>query len=185
MIRWVSMSRLSHSMKRRGLSRATQGATARTSRESTRAWAGVSEARQMLKRLGDRSADVYAALGDKDAAFRLLFKSVDERITWPIFIKADPLFESSSFRSTLDRTAPPHEPSDRQRCKRVPLAILCTLLEERRSWDRRACARASAAALCDRTERRRLQALGSAASHASRHTLLSARGSCAQPSSFR
>jgi tetratricopeptide (TPR) repeat protein len=54
----------------------------------------VSEARQMLKRLGDRSADVYAALGDKDAAFRLLFKSVDERINWPIFIKADPLFDS-------------------------------------------------------------------------------------------
>ena len=53
-----------------------------------------SEARQMLKRLGDRSADVYTALGDKDAAFRLLFKSVDERNNWPIFIKADPLFES-------------------------------------------------------------------------------------------
>jgi hypothetical protein len=48
----------------------------------------------MLKRLGDRSAGVYAALGDKDAAFRLLFKSVDERIDWPIFIKADPLFDS-------------------------------------------------------------------------------------------
>jgi hypothetical protein len=47
-----------------------------------------------LKRLGDRSADVYVALGDKDAAFRLLFKSVDERITWPIFIKADPRFDS-------------------------------------------------------------------------------------------
>jgi TolB-like protein/Tfp pilus assembly protein PilF len=54
----------------------------------------VREARQMLKRLGDRSADVYVALGDKDAAFRLLFKSVDERITWPIFIKADPRFDS-------------------------------------------------------------------------------------------
>jgi TolB-like protein/Tfp pilus assembly protein PilF len=53
-----------------------------------------SEARQMLKRLGDSSADVYTALGDKDAAFRLLFKSVDERISWPIFIKADPVFES-------------------------------------------------------------------------------------------
>jgi tetratricopeptide (TPR) repeat protein len=54
----------------------------------------VREARQMHKRLGDRSADVYVALGDKDAAFRLLFKSVDERISWPIFIKADPLFDS-------------------------------------------------------------------------------------------
>jgi hypothetical protein len=53
-----------------------------------------SEARQMLKRLGNRSADVYAALGDKDAAFRLVFKSVDERILWSIFIKTDPQFDS-------------------------------------------------------------------------------------------
>ena len=48
----------------------------------------------MLKRLGDRSPDVYAALGEKDTAFRLMFKSVEERINWPIFIKADPLFDS-------------------------------------------------------------------------------------------
>jgi tetratricopeptide (TPR) repeat protein len=54
----------------------------------------VSEARQMLKRLGDRSADVYAALGEKDAAFRLLFKGVDERTIFPLYIKADPLFDS-------------------------------------------------------------------------------------------
>jgi tetratricopeptide (TPR) repeat protein len=54
----------------------------------------VNESKQMHKRLGEGSADVYAALGDKDAAFRLLFKSVDERINWPIFIKADPRFDS-------------------------------------------------------------------------------------------
>ena len=54
----------------------------------------VNESKQMHKRLGEESADVYAALGDKDAAFRLLFKSVDERINWPIFIKADPRFDS-------------------------------------------------------------------------------------------
>jgi len=54
----------------------------------------VSEARQMLKRLGDRSPAVYAALGEKDTAFRLMFKSVEERIDWPIYIKADPLFDS-------------------------------------------------------------------------------------------
>jgi TolB-like protein/Tfp pilus assembly protein PilF len=54
----------------------------------------VNESRQMLTRLGDESADVYAALGDKDAAFRLLFKSVDERIDWPMFIKADPRFDN-------------------------------------------------------------------------------------------
>jgi TolB-like protein/thioredoxin-like negative regulator of GroEL len=54
----------------------------------------VNESKQILRRLGEDSADVYAALGDKDAAFRLLFKSVDERINWPIFIKADPRFDS-------------------------------------------------------------------------------------------
>jgi tetratricopeptide (TPR) repeat protein len=54
----------------------------------------VTESRQMLTRLGNDSADVYAALGDKDAAFRLLFKNVDERIEWPMFIKADPRFDS-------------------------------------------------------------------------------------------
>jgi hypothetical protein len=48
----------------------------------------------MLPDLGDRSAPVYAALGDKDAAFRLLFKSIEERRDWPIFIKADPPFDS-------------------------------------------------------------------------------------------
>lgn len=45
-------------------------------------------------RLQHRSADVYAALGDRDAAFAMLFKSLDERDNWPIFIKADPLFDS-------------------------------------------------------------------------------------------
>ena len=56
----------------------------------------VSEARQIVNSLGDSysSAEVYAALGDKDAAFRLLFKSVAERSDWFIFIKADPPFES-------------------------------------------------------------------------------------------
>jgi TolB-like protein/Tfp pilus assembly protein PilF len=53
----------------------------------------VNESKQMHRRLGEDSADVYAALGDKDAAFRLLFKIVDERINWPIFIKADPRFD--------------------------------------------------------------------------------------------
>lgn len=54
----------------------------------------VNKSKQMHKRLGEDSADVYAALGDKDAAFRLLFRSVDERVNWPIFIKADPRFDS-------------------------------------------------------------------------------------------
>lgn len=76
---------------------AVQGNSGSDSADIARVYARMgrpSEARQMLKRLGSRSADVYTALGDKDAAFRLLFKSVDERISWPIFIKADPLFES-------------------------------------------------------------------------------------------
>ena len=56
----------------------------------------VSEAQQIVKSLGDgySSAEVYAALGDKDTAFRLLFKSVAERSDWFIFIKADPPFDS-------------------------------------------------------------------------------------------
>jgi adenylate cyclase len=48
----------------------------------------------MLKSLGDGSAEVYAALGDKDTAFRLLFKTVEERSDWDIFIKADPVFDN-------------------------------------------------------------------------------------------
>jgi TolB-like protein/Tfp pilus assembly protein PilF len=54
----------------------------------------VNESRQMLKSLGDGSAEVYAALGDKDTAFRLLFKTVEERSDWDIFIKADPVFDN-------------------------------------------------------------------------------------------
>ena len=76
---------------------AVQGTPGRDSADIARVYARMGrqgEARQMLNRLGNRSADVYLALGDKDAAFRLLFKNVDERISWPLFIKADPLFES-------------------------------------------------------------------------------------------
>jgi hypothetical protein len=56
----------------------------------------VDEARQMIGGLGDRSdsAAVYAALGDRDAAFGLLFKAIDKRDAWPIYVKSDPPFES-------------------------------------------------------------------------------------------
>jgi TolB-like protein/Tfp pilus assembly protein PilF len=54
----------------------------------------VSDSRQMLESLADDSAEVYVALGNKDTAFRLLFKMVEERSEWPIFIKADPPFDS-------------------------------------------------------------------------------------------
>jgi tetratricopeptide (TPR) repeat protein len=56
----------------------------------------VRESRQMLKSLGDgyEAAEVYAALGDKDMAFRLLIKTVEERSDWHIFIKRDPSFDT-------------------------------------------------------------------------------------------
>jgi hypothetical protein len=36
---------------------------------------------------------VFAALGDQDAAFVSLFRALDERDSWPLFIKTDPIFE--------------------------------------------------------------------------------------------
>jgi TolB-like protein/Tfp pilus assembly protein PilF len=49
------------------------------------------EARQMLERLGNRAPVVFAALGDKDTAFALLFANLDERAN--VFIKGDPRFD--------------------------------------------------------------------------------------------
>ena len=61
----------------------------------------VNEARQVLKTLedtstqvGNSSANVYVALGDPDTAFRLLFRAVEERSEWQIYIKTDPPFDS-------------------------------------------------------------------------------------------
>ncbi len=53
-----------------------------------------SEARRILKDLRDNGPpDAYAALGDNDEAFRLLFKMVEEHRGWvPVFIKSDPNF---------------------------------------------------------------------------------------------
>ena len=60
------------------------------------------EARQILDALRDRSAgrrsltgsaSVYAALGDKDEAFRLLFRNVEERDDLAIFVTEDPPFD--------------------------------------------------------------------------------------------
>jgi tetratricopeptide (TPR) repeat protein len=60
------------------------------------------EARQILDALRDRSAgrrsltgsaSVYAALGDKDEAFRLLFRNVEERDDLAIFVNEDPPFD--------------------------------------------------------------------------------------------
>jgi TolB-like protein/thioredoxin-like negative regulator of GroEL len=38
-------------------------------------------------------AEVFAALGDHDAAFTSLFRALDERDSWLLFIKSDPIFE--------------------------------------------------------------------------------------------
>ena len=57
-----------------------------------------SEAKQLLEELKDPRADmlagVYAALGDNDEAFRVLFKMVEERDTRNVFIATDPQFAS-------------------------------------------------------------------------------------------
>ena len=57
----------------------------------------------------DRLAGVYAALGDKDEAFRLLFKKTEVRDGLGVYVKVDPPLDVSPFRSTVAGTAPPHE----------------------------------------------------------------------------
>ena len=56
----------------------------------------VTEARQILSRVGTAGPDVYAALGDKNQAFALLFRSADKRQSddWPLYVMADPHFDS-------------------------------------------------------------------------------------------
>lgn len=54
------------------------------------------EARQLLARVPAQSparAEVLAALGDHDAAFASLFRALDQRDSWPLFIKTDPIFD--------------------------------------------------------------------------------------------
>jgi hypothetical protein len=58
-----------------------------------------SEARRMLEGLKDLGradirAGAYAALGDKDEAFRLLFNVVEKREGGNVFIGTDPQFAS-------------------------------------------------------------------------------------------
>jgi tetratricopeptide (TPR) repeat protein len=56
------------------------------------------EAKGILKALKrhklDLSATAYAALGDNDEAFRLLFQRVENRHEWLYAIKTDPFFAS-------------------------------------------------------------------------------------------
>jgi tetratricopeptide (TPR) repeat protein len=57
----------------------------------------TNEARQLLApvpRQNPQLAEAFAALGDHDAAFASLFRALDERDSWLLFIKSDPIFES-------------------------------------------------------------------------------------------
>jgi tetratricopeptide (TPR) repeat protein len=56
----------------------------------------VTEARQMLRRIENWPPNVYLALGDTEAAFAALFRSVDKSNSdsWPLYIMADPQYDS-------------------------------------------------------------------------------------------
>jgi tetratricopeptide (TPR) repeat protein len=55
----------------------------------------VDAARRILANLPPGgAAAVHAALGDRDAAFEALFRELEKREQWPLFIKADPDFDS-------------------------------------------------------------------------------------------
>jgi tetratricopeptide (TPR) repeat protein len=54
------------------------------------------EARRLMADAPPQSpqrAAAFAALGDHDAAFTSLFRALDERDSWLLFIKSDPIFE--------------------------------------------------------------------------------------------
>ena len=58
--------------------------------------ARTKEARQLLAHVPLQNpvrAEVFAALGDHDAAFMALFRALDRRDSWPLFIKSDPIFD--------------------------------------------------------------------------------------------
>jgi TolB-like protein/Tfp pilus assembly protein PilF len=56
----------------------------------------TAEARKLLADVpsqGPQRAQVFAALGDHDGAFASLFRALDERESWLLFIKGDPIFQ--------------------------------------------------------------------------------------------
>ena len=55
--------------------------------------------------------EVYAALGDKDEAFRWLEAAVKERSTFIPWMRENPTFCALALRPPLPGTRPPHEPS--------------------------------------------------------------------------
>lgn len=57
----------------------------------------TTEARELLARVRPEAplrAEVLAALADRDGAFASLFRALENREAWPLFIKSDPAFES-------------------------------------------------------------------------------------------
>ncbi len=57
----------------------------------------MKEARQLLAQVPDGSpqrAEILAALGDHDAAFTSVFRALDRRDSWLLFIKSDPVFDA-------------------------------------------------------------------------------------------
>jgi len=56
----------------------------------------TNEARKLLADVppqSPRRAEVFAALGENDAAFASLFRALDQRDSWLLFIKSDPIFD--------------------------------------------------------------------------------------------
>jgi tetratricopeptide (TPR) repeat protein len=55
----------------------------------------TSEARKLLVDApqSPQRAEVFAALGENDAAFASLFRALDQRDSWLLFIKSDPIFD--------------------------------------------------------------------------------------------
>ena len=76
---------------------AISGLRATAARARILARAGrAAEARELLAAVPPQSpqrAEVFAALGDHEAAFTSLFRTLDERDSWLLFIKSDPNLE--------------------------------------------------------------------------------------------
>jgi hypothetical protein len=56
----------------------------------------ANEARQLLAQLPDQSparAEILTALGNHDAVFESLFRALEQRNSWPLFIKSHPVFD--------------------------------------------------------------------------------------------
>ena len=127
MSRWGIMWRLSHSMKRRRRSRAIRGSDSEDIARVYARMGRVREARQMLKRLGDRSADVYVPLATRMQPFGCCSRALTNASAGRSSSRRI-LCSTAFIQIHAGRTPPPHELSDRHRSTRFPLAILCTIV---------------------------------------------------------